>query len=90
VRGTQSARPLTERELVEALTVMDNTENHTAAYFPFIPGMPIRITKNIYQSFGIANGSAFTAIDVFPNPRSERIELSCGIVIHSSPPDCLL
>jgi hypothetical protein len=49
---------------------MDNTENHTPAYFPFIPGMPVMVTKNVFQSLGLANGSAFTSIDVLPDPLS--------------------
>ena len=85
-----SARPPSERELQEAFQIMDNTENHTPAYFPFIPGMPVMVTKNVFQSLGLANGSAFIAMDVLPDPLSEQIELPDGIVIHSKPPICLL
>ena len=87
---TRSARPLTERELLDAFEIMDNTNNHVPAYFQFVPGMPIMVTKNTLQGLGIANGSVFTAVDFLPNPSSERIELSSGIVVHNSPPDCLL
>jgi hypothetical protein len=88
--GMQPTRPLTERELLDALEIMDNTENHTPAYFQFVPGMPVMVTKNVFQSLGVANGSVFTAIDFIPNPSSEIIELPGGIVIHSRPPNCLL
>jgi hypothetical protein len=36
---------------------MDDTNNHSPAYFAFIPGMPVTVTKNVLQSLGIANGS---------------------------------
>ena len=60
------------------------------AYFPFIPGMPMMVMKNIFQSLGVANGSVFTAMDVLPDPSSEQIELPGGVIIHSRPPICLL
>jgi len=85
-----SARPLSERELLEAFEIMDNTDNHVPAYFPFIPGMPMMVTKNVFQSLGVANGSVFTAMDVLPDPSSEQIELPGGVIIHSRPPICLL
>ena len=56
------------------------------AYFPVIPGMPMIVTKNIFQSLGVANGSVFTAMDVLPDPSSEQIELPGGVIIHSRPP----
>jgi hypothetical protein len=52
--------------------------------------MPVMVTKNIFQSLGVANGSVFTAVDVLPDPLEERIELEAGVVIHSRPPTCLL
>ncbi len=85
-----STRMPTKQELSNAFEIMDNTENHAPAYFPFIPGMPVMVTKNIFQSLGVANGSVFTAVDVLPDPLSERIELEGGIVIHTRPPICLL
>src|SRR5947207_12460268 len=65
---------------------MDNTNNYVSAYFPFIPGMPMMVTKNIFQSLGVASGSVFTAMDVLPDPSSEQIELPGGVIIHSRPP----
>lgn len=85
-----STRPLSKQELFDAFEIMDNTENHTPAYFPFIPAMPVMVTKNIFQGLGVANGSVFTAVDVILDPLSERIELSNGVVIHSMPPTSLL
>jgi hypothetical protein len=69
---------------------MDDTNNHSPAYFAFIPGMPVMVTKNVLQSLGIANGSGFTAVDVLPDASSERIDLPGNIVVHSRPPTCLL
>ena len=43
--------------MLEAFEIMDNTDNHVPAYFPFIPGMPMMVTKNVFQSLGVANGS---------------------------------
>jgi PIF1-like helicase len=88
--GRNSARSPSKQELSDAFEIMDNTENHTPAYFPFIPGMPVMITKNIFQGLGVVNGSVFTAIDVLLDPLSERFELSDGVVIHSMPPTSLL
>lgn len=83
-------RSPTKQELLDAFEIMDNTENHAPAYFPFIPGMPLMVTKNIFQGLGVANGSVFTAVDVLPDPLEERIELEASVVIHSRPPICLL
>ncbi len=88
--NTNSVRPPTEQELLEALEVMDNTNNHIPAYFPFIPGVPIMVTKNVFQSLGVANGSTFTVVDILPDLSSERIELPGPVIIYSKPPICLL
>ena len=85
-----STRPLSKQELFDAFEIMDNTENHTPAYFPFIPGMPVMVTKNIFQGLGVANGSVFTAVDVILDLLSEQIELLNSVIIHSMPPISLL
>src|SRR6266513_273385 len=83
-------RLLSKQELFDAFEIMNNTENHTPAYFLFIPGMPVMIIKNIFQGLDVVNDSVFTAVDVILDPLSEWIELSNGVVIHSMPPTSLL
>ena len=78
-----STRLLSKQELFNAFEIMNNTENHMPAYFPFIPGMLVIVTKNIFQDLSIANSSIFTAVDVILDLLSERIELLNGVVIYS-------
>ena len=43
-----SVRPPNERELLEVFKVIDNTYNYIPVYFPFIPGIPIIVIKNVF------------------------------------------
>ena len=65
------SRPLSKQELFDAFEIMDNTENHTPAYFLFISGMLVMIIKNIFQNFDVANDFVFTAVDVILDLLSE-------------------
>jgi len=79
-----------KHELLNAFQIMNNTENHGPAYFPFIPGMLMMVTKNVLQDLDIANSFIFTAVDVIPDPQSEQIEVAAGLVVHSRLPISLL
>ena len=81
--GRNSARSLSKQELSDAFEIMNNTENHTSAYFLFISGMLMMIIKNIFQSFDVANDSVFIIINVFLDSLSEQIELLNDMIIHS-------
>ena len=76
-------RLLSKQELFDAFEIMNNTENHTPAYFLFISGMPVMIIKNIFQNLDVANDFIFTTVDVILDSLSEWIELSNSVVIHS-------
>ena len=88
--GRNSARSLSKQELSDAFETIDNTENHMPAYFLFISGMPVMITKNTFQSLDVTNSSVFTTIDVLLDSLSEHIELLNGVIIHSMLPTSLL
>jgi len=81
--GRNSARSSSKQELSDAFETMNNTENHTPAYFSFISGMPVMIIKNIFQDLDVVNDSAFTTIDVLLDLLSEQIELLNDMIIHS-------
>ena len=64
-------RLLSKQKLFDAFEIMNNTENHMPAYFLFIPGMLVMVTKNIFQGLDVANSSVFTAVDVILDLLSE-------------------
>src|SRR5205809_4724352 len=76
-------RLLSKQKLFDAFEIMNNTENHTSAYFLFISGMSVMIIKNIFQDLDIANSFIFTTVDVILDSLSEQIELSNSMIIHS-------
>ena len=76
-------RSLSKQKLFDAFEIMNNTENHTSAYFLFISDMSVMIIKNIFQNLDVVNDSVFTAVDVILDLLSEWIELSNDVIIHS-------
>ena len=64
-------RLLSKQKLFDAFEIMNNTENHTSAYFLFISDMLVMIIKNIFQNFDVANDFVFTAVDVILDLLSE-------------------
>ena len=76
-------RLLSKQKLFDAFEIMNNTENHMPAYFPFIPDMLMMIIKNIFQDLDVVNDSVFITVDVILDLLSEQIELLNSVIIHS-------